>query len=91
MELMYSSTRNKNEKVTASQAILKGLATDGGNWDFITLHQKGESSPFYEKYEELLAISKKFRLSKNAKILIGFVAFYVLLGIILYVFRDQLF
>lgn len=30
MELMYSSTRNENEKVTASQAILKGLATDGG-------------------------------------------------------------
>ena len=30
MELMYSSTRNKNEKATASQAILKGLATDGG-------------------------------------------------------------
>jgi len=30
MELMYSSTRNKNEKVTASQAILKGLATGGG-------------------------------------------------------------
>ena len=30
MELMYSSTRNKNEKATASQAILKGLANDGG-------------------------------------------------------------
>lgn len=30
MELMYSSTRNKSEKVTASEAILKGLATDGG-------------------------------------------------------------
>ena len=30
MNLMYSSTRNKNEKVTASQAILKGLANDGG-------------------------------------------------------------
>lgn len=30
MALMYSSTRNRNEKVTASQAILKGLATDGG-------------------------------------------------------------
>ena len=30
MEVMYSSTRNKNEKVTASQAILKGLANDGG-------------------------------------------------------------
>ncbi len=28
----------------------EGLATDGGNWDYITLHQKGESSPFYEKY-----------------------------------------
>lgn len=30
MELFYSSTRNKNEKVTASQAILQGLAPDGG-------------------------------------------------------------
>ena len=30
MSLMYSSTRNKNEKVTASEAILRGLATDGG-------------------------------------------------------------
>lgn len=26
MELMYASTRDANEKVTASQAILKGLA-----------------------------------------------------------------
>ena len=30
MELMYTSTRDANEKVTASQAILKGLASDGG-------------------------------------------------------------
>ena len=30
MELMYSSTRDANEKVTASQAILRGLANDGG-------------------------------------------------------------
>lgn len=30
MELIYTSTRNENEKVTASQAILKGLANDGG-------------------------------------------------------------
>ncbi|MDY3920339.1 MAG: threonine synthase [Candidatus Limivivens sp.] len=30
MELLYNSTRNKEEKVTASQAILKGLAPDGG-------------------------------------------------------------
>lgn len=30
MELMYASTRDAEERVTASQAILKGLAKDGG-------------------------------------------------------------
>ena len=30
MELMYNSTRNNQEKVKASEAILRGLATDGG-------------------------------------------------------------
>ena len=30
MEVLYQSTRNKNEKVTASQAILKGLSDEGG-------------------------------------------------------------
>ncbi|MGN0343811.1 MAG: threonine synthase [Lachnospiraceae bacterium] len=30
MSIYYSSTRNANDKVTASQAILKGLADDGG-------------------------------------------------------------
>lgn len=30
MDLMYSSTRSSEEKYTASQAILKGLADDGG-------------------------------------------------------------
>ena len=30
MELMYASTRDANEQVTASQAILRGLANDGG-------------------------------------------------------------
>ncbi|MEE3468035.1 MAG: hypothetical protein VZQ83_06315, partial [Eubacterium sp.] len=30
MEIMYQSTRSNGEKVTASQAILKGLADDGG-------------------------------------------------------------
>ena len=30
MGLIYNSTRNKEEKVTASQAILRGLAPDGG-------------------------------------------------------------
>ena len=30
MDLFYRSTRSKNETVKASQAILKGLADDGG-------------------------------------------------------------
>ena len=30
MEILYSSTRNDEKKITASQAILKGLADDGG-------------------------------------------------------------
>lgn len=30
MDLLYKSTRNESETVTASQAILKGLADDGG-------------------------------------------------------------
>lgn len=30
MEVLYSSTRNSEKKVTASQAILKGLSDDGG-------------------------------------------------------------
>ena len=30
MEVLYSSTRDGREKITASQAILKGLSEDGG-------------------------------------------------------------
>ena len=30
MEMIYQSTRNAGEQVTASEAILKGLASDGG-------------------------------------------------------------
>ena len=30
MDLFYRSTRSKDERVTASQAILQGLAQDGG-------------------------------------------------------------
>ena len=30
MSIMYKSTRSNSEKVTASRAILKGLADDGG-------------------------------------------------------------
>ena len=33
MGLYYKSTRNSNLKVTASEAILKGLAPDGGLFD----------------------------------------------------------
>ena len=44
--LPYNMEIVKTEKPTFDE----GLLTDGGNWDYITLHQKGESSPFYEKY-----------------------------------------
>ena len=30
MDLLFKSTRSKDERVTASQAILQGLAEDGG-------------------------------------------------------------
>ena len=30
MEILYKSTRSDNVTITASQAILKGLASDGG-------------------------------------------------------------
>lgn len=30
MEILYQSTRNGKETVTASQAVLQGLAKDGG-------------------------------------------------------------
>ena len=35
MDLYYKSTRNSNLKVTASEAILKGLAPDGGLFVFV--------------------------------------------------------
>ena len=44
MELMYTSTRNANEKVTASQAILKGLADDGGLFVPTTIICSGTAS-----------------------------------------------
>lgn len=39
MTLVYQSTRDENNKVTASQAILQGLATDGGLFTPITTPQ----------------------------------------------------
>ncbi len=48
MELVYTSTRNANETVTASQAILKGLAGEGGlfrqkfrRWIWIWMNWQG--------------------------------------------------
>ena len=37
MEIFYQSTRNKEEKVTASQAILKGLSDEGGLFVPVTI------------------------------------------------------
>ncbi|MGT2802421.1 threonine synthase [Streptococcus henryi] len=39
MTLVYQSTRDENNKVTASQAILQGLATDGGLFTPLTTPQ----------------------------------------------------
>ena len=51
MELFYKSTRDDNVKVTASKAILKGLADDGGL--FVP-----ESIPVLDKsFEELSKLS----------------------------------
>ena len=33
MQVLYKSTRGTGEKITASQAILKGLSDDGGLFD----------------------------------------------------------
>lgn len=47
-------------------------------------------TPFYEKYQEMLGESKKFRLSRTAKIVIGFVVFYIVLFSILGIFWDKI-
>ena len=39
MTLVYQSTRDEKNRVTASQAILQGLATDGGLFTPITYPQ----------------------------------------------------
>ena len=46
MEVFYQSTRNKEEKVTASQAILKGLSDEGVC--------SGNSSGTYKKPERIV-------------------------------------
>ena len=52
MNLQYKSTRNDNLTVTASQAILKGLADDGGLFVPVQLPKLSVSmNEFNEKYE----------------------------------------
>jgi len=63
MEPMYSSTRNENEKVTASQAILKGLATDGGLFvpdEIPTLDVSMEQLAEMSYQETAYAVMKQF-------------------------------
>ena len=54
MELLYNSTRNKDEKVTASLAILKGLAPDGGLYvpAYIPKLEKGMDAFANMSYQE---------------------------------------
>ena len=56
----------------------------------ISFAKDADFFPFFEKYEELLLISKKFRLSKTAKVFIGFAIFYIILFILGYIFWDEL-
>mgnify|MGYP004606513025 FL=1 len=63
MELMYSSTRNSEKKITASQAILKGLADDGGLFvpeSIPTLDVPLEELAKMSYQETAYAVMKKF-------------------------------
>ena len=63
MELLYNSTRNKDEKVTASLAILKGLAPDGGLYvpAYIPKLEKGMDAFANMSYQETkLEVTKFF-------------------------------
>lgn len=56
----------------------------------ISFARDPDFKPFFEKYDEQLTISKKFRLSKTAKTIIGIVVLYLLLFFIGYLFWDDL-
>ena len=56
----------------------------------ISFAKDADFFPFFEKYEELLLISKKFRLSKTAKVLIGIAIFYIIFFLLIYIFWDEL-
>ena len=54
-ELHYISTRDKNNRVTASQAILKGIAEDGGLYVPTTMPQLSLNweTLQYQSYQEI--------------------------------------
>ncbi|MCD8347437.1 MAG: threonine synthase [Lachnospiraceae bacterium] len=63
MDLMYNSTRNAGKKVTASQAILQGLAEDGGLYvpeRIPTLDVSLESLAGMSYQETAYAVMKQF-------------------------------
>ena len=63
MDLLYSSTRNSEKKFTASQAILKGLADDGGLFvpeSIPTLDVSIEELSKMSYQETAYAVMKKF-------------------------------
>ena len=45
-EYLPNSTTNKTENVSFDD----GLATNGGGWDYITMHQRSLYAPFFEKW-----------------------------------------
>ncbi len=62
-ELHYTSTRDKNNRVTASQAILKGIAEDGGLYVSTTMPQLSLNweTLQHQSYQEIaLPILKEF-------------------------------
>ena len=63
MELMYRSTRNAQNKVSASQAVLKGLAEDGGLYvpeQLPKLDVKLEALAGMSYHETAYAVMKQF-------------------------------
>ena len=57
MEIRYKSTRNSDVTVTASEAILKGLAEDGG---LFVPEQIPALDKTMEEYRQLINNSNKF-------------------------------
>lgn len=65
MDIMYKSTRNADTRLTASQAILKGLADDGGLFvpEFIPKLEKDLNELVGKDYKEIAYIVLRMFLS----------------------------